>query len=55
MSVTDSVTSTTSTPAVSSVDVTGADVVLTLGAAVRNGDTVEVTYTVPDEANNEKP
>ena len=54
VSVTDSVTSTTSTPAVSSVEVTGADVVLTLGAAVRFGDTVEVTYVVPDEANNEK-
>ena len=53
VSVTDSVTSTTSTPAVSSVDVTGADVVLTLGAAVRNNDTVTVSYTVPDEANGE--
>ena len=53
VSVTDSVTSTTSTPAVSDVDVTGADVTLTLGAAVRNNDTVTVSYTVPDEANNE--
>ena len=53
VSVTDSVTSTTSTPAVSSVEVTGADVVLTLAAAVRFGDTVEVTYVVPDEANGE--
>ena len=26
---------------------------LTLGAAVRNNDTVTVSYTVPDEANNE--
>ena len=53
VSVTDSVTSATSTPAVSTVDVTGADVVLTLGAAVRNNDTVTVSYTVPDEANDE--
>ena len=53
VSVTDSVTSATSTPAVSDLDVTGADVVLTLGAAVRYGDTVTVSYTVPDEANNE--
>ena len=53
VSVTDSVTSTTSTPAVSTVDVTGSDVKLTLAAAVRNNDTVEVTYVVPDEANNE--
>ena len=53
VSVTDSVTSTTATPAVSTVDVTGADVKLTLGAAVRNGDTVTVSYTVPDETNNE--
>ena len=38
---------------VSDVDVTGADVTLTLGAAVRFGDTVTVSYVVPDEANNE--
>ena len=53
VSVTDSVTSTTATPAVSTVDVTGTEVTLTLGAAVRNNDTVTVSYTVPDEANNE--
>ena len=53
VSMTDSVTSTTSIAAVSTVDVTGADVVLTLAAAVRNNDTVTVSYTVPDETNSE--
>ena len=45
VSVVDSVTSATSTPAVTDVDVTGAVVTLTLAAAVRHGDTVTVDYT----------
>ena len=45
VSVTDSVTSTTSTPAVSSVSVDAAAVTLVLAAAVRFGDTVLLDYT----------
>ena len=45
--VVDSVSSVSSTPAVTGVDVAAAAVTLTLGAAVRHGDTVTVTYRVP--------
>ena len=44
VSVTDSVTTTT-TPAVTDVDITGTDVTLTLAAAVRHNDTVTLDYT----------
>ena len=45
VSVTDAATSTAATPAVSTVDITGAEVTLTLAAAVRHGDTVTFDYT----------
>ena len=45
VSVTDSVTSVVSTPAVSSVSVDAAEVTLVLAGAVRYGDTVLLDYT----------
>ena len=51
--VVDSVSSVSSTPAVTGVDVAAAAVTLTLGAAVRHGDAVTVTYRVPAGARAE--